>query len=202
MGPFLTRSTIVQTLHRTAALATGLVLVLAACASDVGDDDAMEGMDMGESDMDGMDMGDMVMNEPDAPRADELEGVELRTADFVRFADLPEEFLQATGTAYVAFDDETTVTLDLAGLPAGVEIIAHLHAQPCAARGGPHFMFDLAGPAAPPNEVHLAGTPEEDGTLTLNVTNDRAAYDAMAVVFHPRADTDTYVACADVPPLS
>lgn len=178
---------------RTAAVTTAVALALSACGGD--DTDDMAGMGS-------MDMGGMSMNEPDAPRADEVDGAELREAPFIRFEDAPAEFSDASGTAYVAFTDMTFVTLELTGLPEGVEVISHLHAQPCAADGGPHFRFDQAGADVPPNEVHLAGTPDADGTLTLKVTNDQAATEAMAVVFHPRSDTTQYVACADVPPTS
>lgn len=198
-------------MRRTAALLVTPVLLLAACGGSA-DDPVAGGMDgmSGSDGMSGMDgMGDMVMDEPDAPTAAEVaadhDAVTLLQADFDRFDDTPERFADAGGTVAVALAPEgfeqapgTTVTLQLSGLPAGEEIISHLHALPCSERGGPHFQFDPEGSTMPPNEVHLAGTPDEDGTLTLNVTNERPADPAQAIVFHPRSDTDTYVACADL----
>lgn len=195
-------------MRRAAVLLLTPVLLLAACGGT--DDGQAAGSTDGTSASDGMDgMGDMVMDEPDAPTApelaDEYDDINLLEADFVRFDDAPERFAAAAGTAFVALAPEgseeapgTTVTLELSGLPAGEEIISHLHALPCSDRGGPHFQFDPEGSTMPPNEVHLAGTPDDDGELTLNVTNERPADPAQAVVFHPRSDTTTYVACADL----
>ena len=177
--------------HRRLTLTVVTAVLLTACGGDDPDAGAT-------NDMAGM---DMVMNEPGATRADQLADVEqLRSSPVVVFEDAPERFADVAGQAWAAFADEpgTTVTLDLTGLPAGEEIIAHLHAQPCELRGGPHFQFEEGGAEVPPNEVHLAGTPDRDGTLSLTVTNDGAATDAQALIFHPRADTGTYVGCVDL----
>ena len=177
---------------RLLTVTAATALLLAACG---GGDPAVD-------DMGGMEgMSGMVMDEPDATRADERSDVsQLRTSAVVLFEDAPERFGDVTGQAWAAFggDPGTTVTLDLTGLPAGEEVIAHLHAEPCEVRGGPHFQFDEGGPEVPPNEVHLAGTPDGDGTLSLTVTNDDVASGAQSLVFHPRADTETYVGCVDL----
>jgi len=178
--------------HRLLTATAATAVLLAACG---GGEPAAE-------DIDGMDgMSGMVMDEPDATRADELGDVEqLRSSPVALFEDAPERFEDVTGQAWAAFGDDpgTTVTLDLSGLPPDEEVIAHLHAEPCAVRGGPHFQFEEDGPEVPPNEVHLAGTPGDDGTLSLTVTNGDTASGAQSLVFHPRADTDTYVGCVDL----
>lgn len=177
--------------HRMLTATVATALLLAACAGGDATDD-MAGMDG---------MPDMVMNEPDATRADELsDATQVRSSPVVLFQDAPDRFADVTGQAWVAFGDDpgTTVTLDLTGLPTDEEVIGHLHAEPCEVRGGPHFQFEEGGPEVPPNEVHLAGTPDVDGTLSLTVTNDDAASGARSLVFHPRADTETYVGCVDL----
>lgn len=97
--------------------------------------------------------------------------------------------------------DRTRITLDLDGLQPGATYGAHVHEQACADdAGGPHFKFDPAGPAEPPNEVHFqipTGPGETDATVTQTAAQplpDRA----RSVVVHDPAETK--IACADLPP--
>jgi hypothetical protein len=208
---------------KTAAATLALALSLAACASDAATDDmseamseamsdvvdfdsgindtasaAMDDMDMDDTDMDDTDMGDMDMGSSAAPRADEVEGATLRQADFIVLDGAPEGFAGAGGTAFLALDSATVLTVDVMGLAADAAVIGHLHAESCATSGGPHFKFDADGGDTPPNEVHIAATADDTGSFSISVTNEMAATDAMSVVIHAADGDTTKALCADL----
>ncbi len=203
---------------RTTAAIAALSVLLAACddgsavdedvseAADAVDDTASEATDeRGDTASEAISeamahMGDMEMGSSDGPRADDVEGATLRTAAFVVLDGAPEAMTGASGTAYLALDEGTTLTVDVEGLPAGTAVVGHLHAESCATSGGAHFQLDADGGDTPPNEVHLAATADADGMLSVTVTNEMAATDAMSVVIHA-ADADgdkTKALCADL----
>lgn len=169
--------------------ALSLVLATAAC----GDDEAAAGG------TDDMDMSGMVMDEPDATPADEVDG-DLVTGTFTVLETAPPGSDGAAGEAFLAqTDDGTTVTIRLSGLEPGVAYVSHLHEQTCADdNGGEHFKFDPEGSDVPPNEVHLGFTADDDGTGEATVTNDQQVGDgAPAIVVHPADAMDNKLACAD-----
>jgi hypothetical protein len=133
-----------------------------------------------------------------APRADEVEGATLRQADFIVLDGAPEGFAGAGGTAFLALDSATTLTVDVMGLAADTAVIGHLHAESCATSGGPHFKFDADGGDTPPNEVHIAATADDTGSFSISVTNEMAATDAMSVVIHAADGDTTKALCADL----
>ena len=173
----------------TSLAALSLVFATAAC----GDDETPE------AGGDAMDMSTMVMNDPDATPADEVDG-DVVTGEFTVLDTAPPGSDGATGQAWLAQDDDgTTVTIRLAGLVPDTEYLSHLHAQSCADdNGGPHFKFDLEGSDVPPNEVHLGFTSDADGNGEATITNDEQVGDgAPAIVVHPADAMDNRLACAD-----
>ncbi len=139
------------------------------------------------------------MGEPSAPPAFSLPGARLRTARLTLLNTRPPGLDGAVGTAWLAtHPGGTTVTVDMMGLKPGDRYTAHLHAQPCAQNnGGGHFKFDPHGPAAPPNEVHLAFTADQTGHGIMTVNNPQAADGAKSLVVHPAITPDNRIACAD-----
>ncbi|MCM3886872.1 superoxide dismutase family protein [Frankia sp. R82] len=141
-----------------------------------------------------------VMSDPSATPADQIPGAQKST--FVLLNTRPAGLNGVTGTAWLAQNATTGTTLTVAatGLAPGGKYIAHLHAEPCSVKnGGGHFMFDPNGPAAPPNEVHLALPADSAGAVRATVTNARPVGDAAkSVVIHPVGALDKRVACADL----
>ncbi|MFV2012837.1 MULTISPECIES: hypothetical protein [unclassified Micromonospora] len=194
---------------RTAVAVVGFasVGVLAGCGDDSsGSTDAADtstepsasasAMSDGMDGTDGMD--GMMMNDPSATPADQIDGAV--EATFALLDTRPPGTDDAAGTAWLAqTEDGTTVTVKLTGLEPGAEYMGHLHAQECAAdNGGPHFKFDESGPETPPNEVHLGFTAATDGTGTATVTNEQQVGDAAkSVVIHPMEAMDNRLVCAD-----
>ncbi|MFT4745077.1 MAG: hypothetical protein ACI9AD_000926 [Nitriliruptoraceae bacterium] len=190
-------------ISKTAAATLALALSLAACASDdvtdVTDDMSAMGDIASEiNDIASEAMGDMDMGSSAAPRADEVEGATLRQADFIVLDGAPKGFAGAGGTAFLALDGATTLTVDVMGLAADTAVIGHLHAESCATNGGPHFKFDADGGDTPPNEVHIAATADDTGSFSISVTNEMAATDAMSVVIHAADGDTTKALCADL----
>lgn len=194
---------------RRAAWAAGAAMfaVLAAGCADDGSDqpdaadqasptaasepDPMEGMDD-----EGM---DMMMNDPDAVPANELDGAV--ESEFAVLETAPPGSEEVAGTAWLALGDDpgTTLTVTLAGLEPGAEYIGHLHEQSCDQdSGGAHFKFDPDGGDLPPNEVHIGFTAGDDGTGTATITNPESAEGAGAVVIHPAEAMDNRLVCADL----
>lgn len=191
-------------LARFAALAAVLAMALAACGGDDAATTTTAAMDDMEN-MDDMDMSDdaamdMNMGDPDATRADEVDGAEVVTGSFELLDTRPpDDYEDVTGEAWLArHDDGTTVTIELQGLVPGVEYISHLHAEGCATNGGPHFQFEEGGSVMPPNEIHLAFTADENGDGFMTAENHRTVDDrAVAVVVHPTDLLDNKIACAE-----
>ena len=198
-----------DTTDTTAATDEGMEDMDEESMDDMGDDGDMDGMDdesmddmegMDDGDMEGMDHSDMDMDmgSADGPRADEVEAAELRQNDLVLLDSAPAPFADASGTAYLALDPMTTLTVDVEGLEPGTEVVGHLHAEACAADGGPHFKFDPDGSDVPPNEVHIAATADDTGAFTVSVQNDMVASDAMSIVLHAADGDTTKALCADL----
>jgi hypothetical protein len=138
------------------------------------------------------------LGDPAATPADRVPGA--IAATFVLLPTRPPGSDAVRGTAWLAQGAKgTTLTVSLGGLQPGARYLGHLHAQPCATKGGgAHFQFDAGGPAAPPNEVHLMLTADGTGKATVTVTNVRqVGAGAQAVVIHPAAAIDNRLACAD-----
>ena len=174
----------------TTLAALSLILATAACGDD-------ESPDAGVGDE--MDMSTMVMNDPDAEPADEVDG-DAVTGEFAVLDTAPPGSEGTAGQAWLAQnDDGTTVTIRLSGLAPDTEYLSHLHAQTCADdNGGPHFKFDLEGSDVPPNEVHLGFTSDADGNGEATITNAEQVVDgAPAIVVHPADAMDNRLACAD-----
>jgi Cu/Zn superoxide dismutase len=179
-----------------AAVAAGL---LAAAALAGGCGATTHGSDNDHSAMSsGPTASQMPMSDPSATPADRIDGA--KKSAFTLLDTRPPGTDAAAGTAWLAQDGTgTTVTVRMTGLTPGQEYMAHLHAQACAkGNGGPHFKFDPAGPATPPNEVHLGFTADAAGAGTATVHNDRKVGDgARALVVHPMDAMDNRLACAD-----
>ncbi|MCK9924001.1 superoxide dismutase family protein [Frankia sp. AgPm24] len=145
------------------------------------------------------DMGAMTVN-PSATPASQVPGA--RESTFILLNTRPPGHNDVRGTAWLAQNatSGTTLTVTATGLVAGGKYVAHLHAKPCAVdNGGGHFKFDPNGPAAPPNEVHLALPADAAGAVQGTVTNARPVGDAaQSVVIHPVDALDKRVACADL----
>lgn len=180
-----------------ALTSAALVLALAACG---GEDDSAGTAGMDDMDHSGMDHSGHMMNEPDATRADEIQGADLRMGEYAVLDTAPPGVDDVDGMVWVAQDDSgTTVTTELSGLEPGTDYMLHLHDQACSVdSGGEHFRFDPDGAEVPPNEIHLAFTADEDGTGEATVTNDRRVEDgARSIVIHPADAMDNRLACAD-----
>ncbi|MEQ8716718.1 MAG: hypothetical protein RIE08_03840 [Acidimicrobiales bacterium] len=159
---------------------------------DGGSAEGGDDMDMG----DGMDMN---MGDPDATPASEVAGAEVVEGSFVLLDTRPDGYDDVTGTAQLArHDGGTTVTTEVFGLIPGEDYISHVHAEPCADNGGPHYRFDPDGSDMPPNEIHLAFTADEEGRGFMTAENDMVAGDdAVAFVVHPVDLLDNKIACVD-----
>jgi Cu/Zn superoxide dismutase len=112
-----------------------------------------------------------------------------------------------TGTATLTRSDSgTTATLDLAGLSADAEYIAHVHALPCGVGdAGGHYKLDpTVEDVAEENELWLEPTPGDGGDASVTITSDHLARpDAQSVVVHRRTtDAAPKVACADLAPAT
>ncbi|CAN5205276.1 hypothetical protein BH09ACT12_BH09ACT12_00280 [soil metagenome] len=174
---------------------TSLAALSLLCATAACGDDEPEADDT----TDGAGMSGMVMNDPEATPADEVDG-DVATGTFSVLDTAPPGSEGVAGQAWLAQnDDGTTVTIRLTGLVPDTAYVSHLHAQTCADDdGGPHFTFDPAGGDDPPNEVHLAFTSTEDGVGEATITNDGQVGDrAPAIVVHPADAMDNRLACAD-----
>jgi hypothetical protein len=96
-------------------------------------------------------------------------------------------------------DGATRVDLQITGLPAGIEMTAHVHALPCAFQGGGHYKIDPA--VVDPIEenelwLHLATSAEGIGA-TSALFPHLTRGDAMSIVVHDPA-TAAKMACADL----
>jgi hypothetical protein len=167
-----------------------LLLLAAACGSD-SDETSSEDTEMSDDEMG--DMGD-----PDAIPAYEVEGAELTTGTFILLDTRPEGYDDVIGEANLArHDGGTTVTIELAGLVADVDYIAHVHEGDCADNGGNHYKFDPEGGDMPPNEIHLAFVADDGGAGFMTAEHGMVAgEDARSIVVHPVDLLDNKIACA------
>ncbi|WP_428264859.1 hypothetical protein [Haliangium sp.] len=116
--------------------------------------------------------------------------------------------LDATVTLERKQDGTTVVTLDVTGLPNGVQVEttypARVHAATCATNppGGAHYLRDPAGAAGDENnEIWLdlvvpGGT--RTGTATVTADMHTARPQAISVVIHDATDPTIRVACIDL----
>ncbi len=176
-------------------------MLLGACGSS--DDIAQQSEDqMVKGDMDAMDgdmgaMGEMNMGDINATPADEVADAELETGSFELLETRPSGYDDLAGTAAIARSPAgTTVTIELLGLEPEVDYIAHLHSGECSTTSD-HYMFDLSGPATPPNEIHLAFTSAADGSGSMTAENDATAGpEGQSVIVHRSDLLDNKIACA------
>lgn len=133
---------------------------------------------------------------PPAPHATSVVGADLTEAKFSLLGGAPEGFQNAGGTVWVATADTgSTVSASLDGLIPGGPYMSHLHMESCAVSGGPHFKFDPAGPAEPPNEVHLMFASDSLGRAYESVHVDRDVSGAQSIVVHAG---EQKLMCADL----
>lgn len=185
---------------RSIALVLTVAFALAACSSD-GSDATTEPATGDTTVEDGaMADGEMPMNmgNPQATPADQVADARIASGVFELLDTRPEGYDDATGTATIARSDAgTTITVELEGLLPDTGYISHLHDGPCTENGADHYMFDAAGPAMPPNEIHLAFTSEADGHGFMTAENDQTAGpEGRSVVVHPVDLLDNKIACA------
>lgn len=191
-----------------------LLGALAACGDEAGADtaqdsdritlapaDESEGHDHSTHDHGETDMAEMdgMTGDPDATPAQELPDAALRQGEFRVLPEAPADAPEVSGTAYLARTaDGTTLSVDLTGLEAGVDYTSHLHVEACEPdSGGDHFKFDPAGSDQPPNEVHLALTAADDGSVATTITNANPdSRGARSMVLH--TSNGTKFACADL----
>jgi hypothetical protein len=121
------------------------------------------------------------------------------TVDFQLLGSAPADQRSVTGHVTLS-GDRRTFTVTLSGLTAGAAYMGHVHSQSCAQdAGGPHFRFDPAGAASPPNEVHFMLDAGSNGAGSAQVEAAQPLPDgARAVVLHTHDGTK--IACADLPP--
>ena len=129
---------------------------------------------------------------------------ELRMGTFQPLPDAPGAASDISGHVWTAENaDGTRTTVEAMGLRPGSAYMGHLHAQPCARdAGGPHFAFDPDGPEAPPNEVHLMLTADQQGMGMATVENSRqVGAKAQSAVLHVPGG-DARMVCADLSPIT
>lgn len=194
-------------MRTTPLLAAGLLAgtaVLTACgggsstATTAGASSSAASTPAGHQHSPGMNMGGAGASP--ATDARSVKGATLVTGSFGLLDTRPPGTDSVAGKAFLAHGSSgTTVTLELSGLPAGKQYMAHLHADACATNnGGAHFQFEVGGPEVPPNEIHLAFTATADGKGTISVSDPKdVGTRAKAVVLHPMEAMDSRIACAD-----
>lgn len=123
-----------------------------------------------------------------------------QTGAFAPVEGHPPGFEGVTGQASLTrAPGETSVVLDLAGLPPGQEFLAHVHVAPCAEGAGPHYQFDPVAGGEDANEMHLHFTSEADGTGAMDAVYPlEAGPEAVSVLAHSVADGEAAIACADL----
>ncbi len=199
-------------IHKTGAAMIAFAILLGACGSSddlaqQSEDQTVDGAmdsdaDAVDGEMDPMDgdadaMGEMNMGDINATPADEVADAELQTGSFELLETRPSGYDDLTGSAAIARSPAgTTVTIELQGLEPEVDYIAHLHSGECSTTSD-HYMFDLSGPATPPNEIHLAFTSAADGSGSMTAENDATAGpEGQSVIVHRSDLLDNKIACA------
>lgn len=191
----------------TALLLVGL-LGVAACGSNDPDTVGTRGNGSGNA----APASPLVAIESAPPRAD---GVDLTqpfgaqvpkamvTGEFTLLDTAPPGHESLAGRATLDRSDAgTVVDVSLTGVKPDTEIVGHVHTQPCAQdQGGPHFRFDPAGAAEPPNEIHLMFTSAADGSGGASASNPMIVPEsARSVVVHEATSggDPVKIACADL----
>ncbi|TMQ68139.1 MAG: superoxide dismutase family protein [Candidatus Eisenbacteria bacterium] len=128
----------------------------------------------------------------------QADGATVTSGDVHAFATSSDPAITGRATMVRTADGKTIVTIHAEGLLANTTYGSHVHLQACAnGNAGGHYRFDPAGPAAPPNEIHLGFTTNEAGVgLGRAVVDATAGPTAMAVVIH--APGGAKIACADL----
>jgi hypothetical protein len=95
-------------------------------------------------------------------------------------------------------DGKSIVVVHASGLAPNTTYGSHVHLQACASgNAGGHYKFDPAGPATPPNEIHLDFTTNAAGIgLGRAIVDATAGPTAVAIVVH--APGGAKIACADL----
>lgn len=117
---------------------------------------------------------------------------------FKAVADAPAGSDKAAGDASMTrSDDKTVVAVNLTGLTADAEYMAHVHNKPCSEdSGGKHYQYEPGGSEVPPNEIHLSLKADADGKASATTESARkAGPEAVSVVVHYQ---DKKMLCADL----
>jgi hypothetical protein len=107
----------------------------------------------------------------------------------------------AGSAVIVRHDDGTDVSLQISGLTANTDYVAHVHAQACADEdGGGHYKIDpTIDETEESNELWLTISADADGNGRVEITTDHLARpDAIAVVVHDTESNGDKMACADL----
>jgi len=125
-------------------------------------------------------------------------GATVTAGDLHAFASSSDPAIAGSATMVRTADGQTIVIVHASGLAPNTTYGSHVHLQACAnGNAGTHYRFDPAGPATPPNEIHLDFTTNAAGIgLGRAVVDATAGPTAVAVVVH--APGGAKIACADL----
>ena len=128
----------------------------------------------------------------------QADGATVTAGDVHAFATSSDSGIAGRATMVRTAAGTTIVIVQVEGLAANTTYGSHVHLQACAnGNAGGHYRFDPAGPAAPPNEIHLDFTTNAAGIgLGRAVVDAVAGPTAVAVVVH--APGGAKIACADL----
>ena len=126
------------------------------------------------------------------------DGASVTSGSLGAFATSSDPSIGGRATMVRTADGKTIVTIHATGLAPSTTYGSHVHLQACAnGFAGGHYRFDPAGPATPPNEIHLDFTTNAAGVgLGRAVVDAVAGPTAVAVVVH--APGGAKIACADL----
>jgi hypothetical protein len=98
-----------------------------------------------------------------------------------------------------SLDGTTSFDMQVAGLPASSQIMAHVHAAPCEYQGGGHYKIDpTVVETSEANELWFMLVSSAEGLATASRTFEhRTRGDALSIVVHDPA-TSSKMACADL----
>lgn len=132
-------------------------------------------------------------------RGDRSHGVHRSAGRLAPLPGAPGAYEGVSGTATMVrtIHGSTEVELQVAGLPAGAVVPAHVHVASCAEGAGEHFRFDPAGGSTPPNEIHPSFIADAAGVGRGTATAWAVAGpEARSVSLH--TPDGVMVACADL----
>ncbi|HLO35643.1 MAG TPA: hypothetical protein VK194_06155 [Candidatus Deferrimicrobium sp.] len=126
------------------------------------------------------------------------DGATVTGGDIHAFATSSDAGITGQASMVRTADGRTIVIVHVSGLAPDTTYGSHVHLQACAnGNAGGHYRFDPAGPATPPNEIHLDFTTNAAGIgLGRAVVDATAGPTAVAVVVH--APGGAKIACADL----